>query len=75
MKLEKREIALNEKDTLQEACWLERSLLHAYIDRMSGSDSKQMRALFTENVKALTQDLYTLLDLAAEQNGKTGIKS
>lgn len=75
MKLEKREIMLNEKDTLQEAIWLERSLLHAYIECMNETDRKQTRSIFETNVKEVVQDLYTLLDLAEERKGKVGIKS
>jgi hypothetical protein len=63
MKLEKREISLNEADSLQDAFLTEKSLLFSYLqtlERVSAKSTRQtLRALLDETV----QDLFFICDL------------
>ena len=53
MKLEKREVTLNEKDTLSDMLFFERSLAAAYREAVGGVDRKEERALLCEHETAL----------------------
>ena len=75
MKLEKREITLNERDTLEEACFMEEALLHAYVDALREQTHKQIRATLIEQIQKTAEDLYTLVDLLADSKNKIGMKS
>jgi hypothetical protein len=63
MKLEKREISLNEADSLQDAFLTEKSLLFSYLqtlERVSVKSTRHtLRALLDETV----QDLFFICDL------------
>ena len=63
MKLEKREISLNEADSLQDAFLTEKSLLFSYLqtlERVTSKNTRQtLRALLDETV----QDLFFICDL------------
>ena len=74
MKLEKREITLNEADTLTEACLMEEALLHAYVDALSKQKQKQTRRALAEHMQKTAEDLYTLLDLLDTVKNRVGIK-
>ena len=63
MKLEKREITLNEYDSLQDAYYMQKTVLQEYLNELDKTNTKQLRnewiRLITENI----EDAYFLLDL------------
>lgn len=71
MKLEKREITLNEKDSLTDMLLLERSLLNAYAISCGEAERKESRILITEHFKETAKDAFALRDLldGVEENG------
>ena len=62
MKLEKREISLNEYDSLRDMFRMQKALLHQYADVFCVSVSKQTRNQLIEQLKAVCQDTAQLLD-------------
>ena len=71
MKLEKREITLNEKDSLTDMLLLERSILSAYAQACGEAERKESRLLMIENFKETAKDAFQLRDLldGVEENG------
>ncbi|MBQ4268150.1 MAG: hypothetical protein IJB97_00705 [Clostridia bacterium] len=71
MKLEKREITLNEKDTLTDMLLMERALLSAYAQACGEAERKESRLLMTENFTETAKDAFSLRDLldGVEENG------
>ena len=55
MKLEKREVTLNEKDTLFDMLFFERSLAAVYRGAAGGMDRKEERALLCEHEQGLLE--------------------
>ena len=66
MKLEKREITLNERDSIKDAYYMQKVLLNEYICSLEKVEKKQTRnelaRLIMENIEAL----YLLRDLLKE---------
>lgn len=63
MKLEKREISLNEVDSLRDACLIEKTLLHAYVDAMEKAQRKETRKQLVKLLEETGEDLYFVCDL------------
>ena len=63
MKLEKREISLNEHDSLQDALSTETALLHEYINTLLQSHRKQVRGELITMLQEICQDALTVQDL------------
>lgn len=63
MKLEKREITLNELDSLQDAFYMEKTLLYEYVQALSTSKCKETRLLLTNLMKEVAEDMLFLQDL------------
>ena len=74
MKLEKREITLNEQDSLQDICRMEESLLHDYVSLLSHIQRKQTRELLLTHIREVAEDLYTVTDLKKSAQEQVGIK-
>ncbi len=58
MKLEKREIALNECDSLKEAFYLEKLLLSEYIECLTKAERKEVKGELIRMMAEVGEDLY-----------------
>ena len=56
MKLEKREITLNEQDTLLDICRMEESLLHDYVALLAHIQRKQTRELLLTHIREVAEE-------------------
>ena len=63
MKLEKREITLNEKDSIRDILLLERSLMERYVDALVQVERKEERERLLTLVKETAEDIFGLNDL------------
>ena len=63
MRLEKREITLNEQDTLADVVFLEKALLFEYVETLSKVDRKETRERLIGFMKENCEDLFLLNDL------------
>ncbi len=63
MKLEKREITLNEFDSLKDAFYTEKTLMGEYIQALSKAVRKETRNQLTELICEVTQDMLFIRDL------------
>ena len=63
MKLEKREITLNEFDSLKDAFYTEKTLMGKYIQALSKAVRKETRNQLTELICEVTQDMLFIRDL------------
>ena len=70
MKLEKREISLNEYDSIQDAFYTQKTLLCQYLDTLCETTCKQTRACLVKLLEEGCQDLVLLLDYARETQNK-----
>ena len=66
MKLEKREISLNEKDSLQDALLCESALLNAYMVAVRDAMRKQVRAEISQLMQEICEESWLILDLLAQ---------
>lgn len=64
MKLEKREITLNEKDSVNDVKYIEKHLLLEYAERAEKLARKQSRAEITRLMKEVAEDMWFARDLA-----------
>ena len=67
MKLEKREITLNEKDSLLEMAYISKLLLLEYAQALSLVERKQTRKELLTNSRETGEDTCFLFDLAKEE--------
>ena len=63
MRLEKREITLNEQDTLVDVVFLEKALLFEYVETLSKVDRKETRERLIGFMRENCEDLFLLNDL------------
>lgn len=63
MKLEKREISLNESDSINDALNAQRILLIEYAQTLNKIGCKQTRNTVIENIREIVEDIFTLSDL------------
>ena len=63
MKLEKREITLNEQDSLMDVAFLEKALLFEYVEALSKVDRKETRERLIGFMKENCEDLFLVNDL------------
>ena len=63
MKLEKREVTLNEKDTLKDALAYERMLLSEYALAATEIAGTERRAIYGEIISQSLRDVFYLADL------------
>ena len=73
MKLEKREITLNEYDSLKETFYLEKTLLREYIECLCKTTRKETRGELLRMMKEVGEELVFVLELmngSAIENGE-----
>lgn len=70
MKLEKREISLNESDSIADAIGMEKLLLMQYGCALEKITRKETRIALLENIKRIGEDLFLLCDLKAVSTGR-----
>ena len=71
MRLEKREITLNEQDSLLDVAFMVKALLFEYVEALSKVDRKETRERLLEGVKDTAEALFLVNDLlekVKEQN-------
>lgn len=70
MKLEKREISLNELDSITDALCTEKLLMIEYALGLEQAKRKEIRSVLLERMKEIGEDIFLLTDLkiAAEDN-------
>ncbi len=72
MKLEKREITLNEFDSLKDIFYLEKTLLSEYVEALSKATRRETQSELTRLIMETSEDLYFVRDLmrgSAIENG------
>ena len=67
MKLEKREIPLNEKDSLKDLLLLEKALLGQYTDVLTKVTRKEFRERVLDLIKETAQEVFWTKDLLDEE--------
>ena len=67
MKLEKREITLNEKDSLKDLLLLEKALLGQYTDVLTKVIRKEFRERVLDLIKETAQEVFWTKDLLDEE--------
>ena len=60
MKLEKREITLNEKDSLQDACYMQKALCAAYEKTLNETERKEIRQYIRQRIDEIRQETQRL---------------
>lgn len=60
MRLEKREVTLNEKDTLSDMLFFENNLARAYRDAAEKTDRKEERCTLLEHAEGLEESINKL---------------
>jgi hypothetical protein len=63
MKLEKREITLNEQDSLKDAIHFEKILLKCYVETLAAATRKSARGELLQYMKEVGEDMGYLADL------------
>ena len=63
MKLEKREITLNEQDGLSDVLFMEKALLYEYVETLAKLQRKEARGRLLDFVKETSEDLFLINDL------------
>ena len=63
MKLEKREISLNETDSLRDAFAVEKMLLYAYVDALAAVERRETRKEILRFMQETGEDLCFVKDL------------
>ncbi|MBQ7924451.1 MAG: hypothetical protein IJ329_04000 [Clostridia bacterium] len=66
MKLEKREITLNEKDSLQDALLMQKTLLRTYVLALENAEKQVTRKELLRLMGETGEDLYFIRDLMDE---------
>ena len=77
MKLEKREISLNEADSFRDTCAVEKMLLYAYVDALCKATRQETKKEILRLMQETGEDLcfaYSLLRSVGEKNGKENEK-
>ena len=68
MKLEKREITLNECDSLRDVLFLEKALLGEYVEALTRVRRKETRERLLEYIKGVAEELFLASDLLEKQS-------
>ena len=63
MRLDKREITLNEQDSLRDILFLEKALLLAYVEGLERANRKEIRERLLDFIKETAGDLFLVSDL------------
>ncbi len=62
MKLEKREITLNEKDSVTDMLLMQKTLIKAYVYGMERAERKEIRKTLLQMIERAGEDFYLLKD-------------
>ena len=65
MKIEKREITLNERDTLKDMLFFEKGLLREYASAVEKAERKETRSLLEERMRETAKEIFVLRDLVS----------
>lgn len=66
MKLEKREITLNEADSIRDVLETEKTLLRAYASQLEYAERKETRAKLLEHLNESGENVYRVVDWQEE---------
>ena len=66
MKLEKREITLNETDSVKDVLYTQKALLAEYVDVLESAERKATREELLRLLKATGEDMCFMCDLTRE---------
>ena len=66
MKLEKREIMLNEADSVKDICYMEKTLLNEYLHALSSVQTKEEAQELMRCMQEVQEDLLLLKDMIQE---------
>ncbi len=66
MKLEKREITLNEKDSLYDVLFMQKTLLNGYLSAMEKAQRKETQTTLLSLIGAACEDLYFIKTLLTD---------
>ncbi len=66
LRLEKREITLNEKDSICDMLRFEEGVLREYAGALSKIKRKETRQAVTENMRAVAEEIFMLSDLVED---------
>lgn len=66
MKLEKREITLNETDSVKDVLYMQKALLAEYVDVLESAERKATREELLRLLKAAGEDMCFVCDLARD---------
>ena len=72
MKLEKREITLNETDSIKDAFFTEKALLLEYASALGKAQNKQTQSQLFSLMKEVGEDMLFLRDLLKENEQANG---
>ena len=70
MKLEKREITLNELDSLLDTLYIEKILLSAYIEHLSSIARKETAEMLVRHIKETSEEIVFISALQKKQSDK-----
>ena len=73
MKLEKREITLNEQDSIKDVYYFEKTLLREYTARLALAKCKETENEFSRLLKEVCEDMERMERLSLERSQKNGI--
>ena len=72
MKLEKREITLNEHDSLLDVTFMEKALLGAYVEGLAKVRRKEARERLLGSMRCVAEDLFLVKDLLEKVKEQSG---
>lgn len=72
MKNEKREITLNEEDSLKDMLQTEKYLLENYVGSLAFVEKKQCREEILKHLAFVAEDVFLLTDILFSKNGNNG---
>ena len=73
MKLEKREITLNEQDSIKDVYYFEKTLLREYTARLALAKCKETENELSRLLKEVCEDMERMERLSLERSQKNGI--
>jgi len=71
MKLEKREITLNESDSLKDLLFFEKALLNEYVEALEKVKRKETRETLMKLMRETAEELFLAKDLFDKSMGKS----
>lgn len=72
MRLEKREITLNEHDSLLDVAFMEKALLGAYVEGLAKACRKEERERLLGGMRCVAEDLFLVKDLLEKVKEQRG---